>query len=167
MHSLTEAEIRGSFINASKREVRDAILPDLSSIDWDTLDLLGWRDSKKDNTGYAVTVLDDTPVGVRFTTAPKTGLRRKALCMWCQDVVVEDDVTMYVARRGGAAGRKGDTIGTLICTEFGCSANVRRKPTLTEVGSSDEQDRINLINTRINGLRERSTSFVRQVLATR
>lgn len=167
MHSFTEAEIRASFINASKREVRDAILPDLSTIDWDALDLLGWRDTKKENTGYAVTVLDDSLVGVRFTSAPRTGPRRKALCAWCQDVVVEDDVTMYVARRGGAAGRKGDTIGTLICTDFGCSANVRRTPTLTEVGSSDEQDRINLINKRITRLRERSTNFVRQVLATR
>ncbi len=166
MYALTDAAIRSSFINASKREVRDAILPNLATIDWDARDLLGWRDSKKDNTGYVVTVLDDTPVGVRFTTAPRTGPRRKSLCAWCQDVVVEDDVTMYVARRGGAPGRKGDTIGTLICSEFGCNEHVRRTPTLTEVGSSDEQDRINLIHKRIDGLRERSTSFVRQVLAT-
>lgn len=166
MQSLTDAAIRGAFINTTKRETRDAILPDLDTIEWDQIDLLGWRDRKKDNTGYAVVELDGTPVGVRFTTARLPGARRKALCSWCQDVIVSDDVTMYVARRGGAAGRKGDTIGTLICSDFGCSRNVRRKPTLTEVGSADEQDRRSLIAQRIDGLRERSAGFVRQVLAT-
>ena len=129
MHPLTDAAIRSSFVNASRREVREAILPALSGIDWDATDLLGWRDRKKDATAY--------------------------------------DVTMYVARRAGAPGRRGNTIGTLICGEFGCSANVRRRPTLTEVGSSDENDRIALIARRIGALREHSTEFVRQVASTR
>lgn len=167
MHAITEAAIRGSFVNTSKRESREAILPDLETVDWDALTLLGWRDRKKDNTGYAVVEVDDEPVGVRFTTARLPGARRKALCTWCQDVIVADDVTLYVARRAGAAGRKGDTIGTLICTSFGCNANVRRRPTRTEVGSNDETDRVAFVQRRIDGLRERSESFIRQVLTTR
>lgn len=167
MLSLTDAAIRGSFINASRREVREATLPDLTTIPWDDTEFLGWRDRKKDHTGYVVIEIDGAPVSVRLTTAPRKGPRRRALCAWCQDVVVEDDVTMYVARRGGAAGRKGDTIGTLICSDFGCNANVRRKPTLTEVGSGADEDRIALIERRIDGLRQRSDDFVRRVLATR
>lgn len=165
MQSLTDADIRASFSNASRREVREAILPDLAEIDWDNIDFLGWRDRKKDNTAYVVLELDGTPVGVRFTAAPRTGPRRRTLCAWCQDVIVADDVTMYVARRAGAAGRRGNTIGTLICTEFGCNGNVRRRPTVSEVGSTDETDRIRLIDKRIAVLRERSTDFIRQVLA--
>lgn len=167
MLPLTDAAIRSSFVNATKREIRDAVLPDLGTLDWDRLDLLGWRDTMKDNTGYVVVDIDGTAVGVRFTTAPRTGPRRRTLCSWCQDVIVADDVTLYVARRGGAPGRRGDTIGTLICSDFGCNGNVRRRPTLTEVGSADEQDRLNLIDRRIDGLRQRSTDFVRQILATR
>lgn len=167
MLPLTDAAIRGSFINASRREAREATPPDLTTISWDDTDFLGWKDRKKDNTGYVVVEIDGEPVGVRFTTAPRKGPKRRALCAWCQDVVVEEDVAMYVARRAGAPGRKGDSIGTLICSDFGCNANVRRKPTLTEVGSGAEEDRIALIQRRIDGLRSRSDEFVRRVLATR
>lgn len=167
MQPLTDAAIRSSFVNASRREIHAAILPDLTEIDWTATDLLGWRDRKKDNTAYVVLELHDAPVGVRLTTAPRSGPRRRTLCAWCRDVVVAEDVTMYVARRAGSAGRRGNTIGTLICTEFGCNANVRRRPTLSEVGSSDERDRIMLIDRRIQVLRERSSDFVSQVAATR
>jgi hypothetical protein len=166
MQSLNDAAIRAAFVNASRREVRDAILPNLAEIDWDKTDFIGWRDRKKDNTAYVVLEIERTPVGVRFTTTPPKGPRRRTLCAWCQDVVVADDVTMYVARRGGQAGRRGDTIGTLICSEFGCNRNVRRQPTLSEVGSNDEADRIRLIDRRIVVLRNRSSDFVRQVLST-
>lgn len=167
MQPLTDPAIRSSFINASRREVREAVLPDLAEIDWHTTDLLGWRDRKRDTTAYVVLELDGIPVGVRLTTAPPSGARRRTLCSWCRDVIVAEDVTMYVARRAGASGRRGNTIGTMICREFGCSANVRRRPTLTEVGSDDENDRIRLVDRRIQALREHSSDFVRHVAATR
>lgn len=167
MQSLTDAAIRGSFVNASRREVREALLPDLAEINWEQTDFLGWRDRKQDNTAYVVVEIGTSLVGVRFTRTSRTGPRRRTLCAWCQDVVVADDVTMYVARRAGAPGRRGDTIGTLICTEFGCNSNVRRRPTLSEVGSSDENDRIRLVDRRIRALREHATDFVGQVAATR
>lgn len=166
MQPLTEAALRSSFVNASRREVREAILPDLTEIDWEKTDFVGWRDRKKDNTAYVVLEIDASPVGVRFTRTPPSGPRRRTLCAWCQDVVVANDVTMYVARRAGAPGRRGDTIGTLICTEFGCNGNVRRRPTLSEVGSADEDDRIRLIERRISKLRDHATDFIRQVAAT-
>ncbi|RNI24875.1 FBP domain-containing protein [Flexivirga caeni] len=167
MQPLNDPAIRSSFINASRREVREATAPDLAEIDWTATDLIGWRDRKKDNTAYVVLELDGAPTGVRLTAAPKAGPRRRTLCAWCRDVVVATDVTMYVARRAGAPGRAGNTIGTLICTDFGCNGNVRRTPTLSEVGSRDEVDRMNLIDKRIRALRAHSSDFVRQVAATR
>lgn len=165
MNPLTEAEIRDSFVNASKREKREATLPKLDELRWERLDALGWQDAKRPQLAYIVVELDDGPVGVMLRTAPPSKLRRRMLCSWCQDTVTADDAMLYVASRAGAAGRKGNTIGTSICASFGCSANVRRTPTASEVGSDDPADRERWTQRRIEVLRERSRHFVGEVLA--
>jgi hypothetical protein len=137
----------------------------LSELDWDRLDYLGWRDRRAPLAAYAVVPVDGEPVGVLFRSADRSGLsRRRAVCAWCEDVVETADVTLYVARRAGAAGRRGNTIGTLICTDFGCSRNVRRRPTRAEAGTDSESVREELIARRVAGLRERSARFVAEVL---
>ncbi|KGN33939.1 hypothetical protein N802_09150 [Knoellia sinensis KCTC 19936] len=170
MKPLTDSDIRNSFVNASKREVAQASLPDLASIDWEQREYLGWRDSKRP-LGYVVVEVDGVPRGVILRAAPPStalaGRRRRAICAWCEDPLETEDVTMQVAKRGGAAGRKGDTIGTLICTDYVCSQNVRRKPTFSELGSKDPDDRELFIMRRIEGLTERSSAFVAQVAKTR
>ncbi|MFC8922176.1 FBP domain-containing protein [Cellulosimicrobium sp. NPDC057127] len=165
MNPLTEKQIRASFVNASRREAAQATLPDLDALDWERLDYLGWRDRKAPLSAYAVVPLDGEPVGVllRSTDAKSGGRRRRALCAWCEDVVVTDDVSLYVARRAGASGRRGNTVGTLICTDFRCSANVRRTPTRTELGDDDSM-RDTIVELRVDGLRERSSRFVAEVL---
>lgn len=163
MNPMTDPQIRRAFVNASRREVKQAVLPDLAALDWDTLDYLGWRDPKRPLSGYVVLELDGNPTGVLLRAAAPSS-RRPAVCAWCQDVVETDDVSLYAARRSGAAGRRGNTIGTLICTAFDCSRNVRRTPTLSEVFSTDEADKAQFVQRRISGLRERSERFVRQVL---
>jgi hypothetical protein len=75
--------------------------------------------------------------------------------------------SLFVARRGGASGRDGNSLGTLICEDFSCSANVRRRPTEAEAGSAADEVRDALVAERIAGLRERSTRFVQQIAATR
>ena len=66
------------------------------------------------------------------------------------------------------SGKAGDTIGTLICTDFGCSRNVRRPPTRSEVGGNDaEAMRGVIVERRIGELRERSARFVDEVRSTR
>ncbi len=168
MNPLTEKQIRASFLNASKREAAQATLPDLATLDWERLDYLGWRDRKAPLSAYVVLELDGGPAGVllRAADAKAGGKRTKGVCAWCEDVVVTDDVSLYVARRGGASGRNGNTIGTLICTEFGCSGNVRRKPTFTEAGN-DPAVRDLIIDRRMAGLRERAARFVAEVGSTR
>ncbi|GGM11066.1 FBP domain-containing protein [Promicromonospora citrea] len=168
MNPLTEKQIRASFVNASKREAAQATLPDLSEIDWEQLDYLGWHDRKAPLSSYVVLELDGTPTGVLLRSSDaKTGrARSKGVCAWCEDVVVTDEVSLYVARRAGAKGRNGNTIGTLICTEFVCSRNVRRTPTFTEAGNDPEMREL-ITDRRIAGLRERAARFVAEVGSTR
>ena len=69
MQPLTESFIRSSFINASRKEVKDATLPDhlgaLAEADWGGLDFLGWRDPKFARRAYVVLPrLEGDPVGI-------------------------------------------------------------------------------------------------------
>jgi len=166
MHPLTEKQIRASFVNASRREAAQAALPDLAALDWDRLDYVGWVDRKAPLLAYAVVPGDDgDPTGVLLrATDPALRTRRRGVCAWCEDVVHTEDVSLYVARRAGASGRRGNTVGTLLCTDFACSRNVRRRPTLAETGSDDPDLRAAVIERRIAGLRERSARFVAEVL---
>ena len=164
MEPLSEKQIRSSFVNASRREAADATLPRLDELDWDRLDYLGWRDRRAPLAAYAIVPVDGEPVGLLLRSSDRGDKRRRAVCAWCEDVVETADVTLYVARRSGAAGRRGDTVGTLICTEFTCSRNVRRKPTRIEAGSDLESVREELVARRVAGLRERSARFAAEVL---
>lgn len=168
MISLTEQQIRASFVNASRREAAQAALPDLAALAWNELDYLGWRDRKAPLSAYVVLELDGEPTGVllRASSRPDHLLRRKALCAWCQDLS-SVNATLYVARRAGASGRAGNTLGTLLCEDFSCSHNVRRPPTSTEAGTGVEEVRELIVQERISGLRERAARFVEEVLSTR
>jgi len=167
MLPLTEKQLRTSFVNASRREANDATLPDLSSLAWDRLEYLGWRDRRAPLSAYVVLELAGAPTGVLLRASDASRARRRAVCAWCEDVVVTDDVTLYVARRGGASGKRGNTIGTLICTDFTCSRNVRRPPTRSEAGDDAEAMREQIVARRVAGLRERSVRFVEEVASTR
>ncbi|RHA40757.1 FBP domain-containing protein [Cellulomonas rhizosphaerae] len=161
MNPLTEKQIRASFVNCSRREAAEVTLPtDLATLRWDRLDYLGWIDRKAPLRAYVVLEVDGELVGVTLRSPEGAATRKRAVCAWCEDVYATEDVSMYVARRAGAAGRKGDTIGTLICTNFDCSANVRRKPTIIEAG----QDPAGVIARRTAGLQDRSLKFAREVL---
>ena len=167
MNPLTEEQIRASFVNATRREATQATVPDLAEPAWDRLDYLGWQDRRAPLSAYVVLELDGAPTGVllRASAAPASGRRRKALCAWCRDLA-SVGAMLYVARRGGASGRAGNTIGTLVCEDFSCSRNTRRPPTSAESGTGIEAIADQVVAERIAGLRERSTQFVRDVLAT-
>jgi hypothetical protein len=158
MHALDEARIRASFVNASRRERGDALLPDLADISWYRLYYLGWRDPKQPLLGYVVADLDDGPVGVLLRQAERTP-RARAQCSWCEDVRLPNDVVFFAAKRAGAAGRRGDTLGTLVCATFECSANVRRTPPLAYEGFDREAE----IVRRIASLQQRVSDFAERV----
>lgn len=159
MQPLTEQDIRTSFINASRKEVSDLALPlDFDDIDWDRLDYFGWRDRRSPRRAYFVVPLECEPVSVLLQQA-QTAPRSRAQCSWCQDVNLTNEVIFYGAKRAGQAGKNGNTVGTLICSNFGCSANVRMRPPLAYIGFDVEAAR----EKRILGLRERVQAFAHTV----
>ncbi len=128
MHALSASDLRASFINASRKERSDASIPDLDSLDFDALDYLGWRDTKYDGRAYAVIPASDgEPVGILLRQADATP-RVRTQCSWCRDVRLPHDVVFYAAKLAGPAGKRGSTVGTLVCRDFQCSENVRRDP---------------------------------------
>jgi hypothetical protein len=157
---LTDNEIRASFVNASRREAKQANLPaDLDlGLRWETLDYLGWVDRSNPQRAYAVVPVDDEPVGLLLRASERT---RKAstMCAWCEDVFATSDVTLFVARRAGAAGREGNSLGTLVHADFSCSTHVRRLPNGMEGGL----DPLALVERRIEELRARSSAFARRL----
>ena len=73
-----------------------------------------------------------------------------------------DEAVLYTVRRGGAAGRKGDTIGALICANFGCSRNARQLPPAYHKGTDLDA----LREQRVAELRRKVHGFVDEVLST-
>lgn len=159
MRPIDERAIRASFRNASRKEVSSLNLPpDFDEIDFEKIDFLGWFDPKMPRRAYVVAEIDDDTVGILLQrTEQRTAMR--AQCSWCDDVTLRNDVQFFSARKAGAAGRNGDTIGTLICANFGCSANVRKLPPLAYEGYDRELAR----DLRMLRLREHVTSFVREL----
>jgi len=159
MRPIDERAIRASFRNASRKEVSSLNLPlDFDEIDFEKIDFLGWFDPKMPRRAYVVAEIDDHNVGILLQrTEQRTAMR--AQCSWCDDITLRNDVQFFSARKAGAAGRNGDTIGTLICANFGCSANVRKLPPLAYEGYDRELAR----DLRMLRLREHVTSFVREL----
>lgn len=159
MRPIDEREIRASFINASRKEASSLSLPTgFAEIDFFTRDFLGWSDQKFARRAYVVTEVDGALTGVLLQRAEQR-VQARAQCSWCEDVTLRNDVQFFSARKAGAAGRNGDTIGTLVCAEFGCSQTVRRLPPLAYEGFDREAAR----DQRIERLGENVRAFLRAV----
>ncbi|WP_345799990.1 FBP domain-containing protein [Microbacterium sp. AZCO] len=159
MRPVTDAQIRASFLNASRSERKNLTLPaDFDERAWDRLDFLGWRDPKLPQIGYLVVELDGELVGLLLRQT-ETRTRARAQCSWCSDIHLPNEVVFYMTKRAGDAGRRGDTVGTLICENFECSQNVRKLPPSAYLGFDREAAR----DRRIEQLREHVAGFVREV----
>ena len=134
MLPLDDRRIRASFINATQRERASVTLP----------------------AGFAE--LDGDLVGVILREA-EGRIRTRPQCSWCEDVTLPNDVVFYTAKRAGASGRNGNTVGTLACANFECSRNVRRLPPVAYIGFDVEAARVR----RIEALREHVEGFVQAV----
>jgi hypothetical protein len=130
----------------------------LTTTAWDGLDYLGWRDRKIPGIGYVVAEVDQQPLGI-IVRQSEGHLRARPQCSWCEDVQLPNDVVFFNARRTGKAGRNGNTIGTLICSNFECSANVRKRPPLAYIGFDVDAER----TRRIAALRQHVAGFLLDV----
>ncbi|NUU21996.1 MAG: FBP domain-containing protein [Streptomycetaceae bacterium] len=163
MRPTRAEEIRKSFVNCSKGEAKKLTLPaDLDSTDWAGTDFLGWVDPRAVHNAYLVLPRDEGVIGVvlRANTPPK-GALKSSTCAFCLTIHSRQDVALFAAPKAGAAGRKGDTVGTYVCADLACSAYVRRKrrPSKPQPAETiDDDERITRMLTNIN-------QFVEKVLA--
>jgi hypothetical protein len=129
MRSLTEQDIRNSFINCSKGEAKRLAIPrDLDERPWDDLDFLGWRDPGAPDRSYLVTERADALVGVtlRFPSSQR-GFLHRSMCSLCLTTHPGNGVSLMTARKAGAAGREGNSVGVYMCADLACSLYVRGK----------------------------------------
>ncbi|MGW0971292.1 FBP domain-containing protein [Streptomyces sp. NPDC002516] len=131
MRPLTEQDIRTSFVNCSRGEAKRLATPrDLDDRPWGDLDFLGWRDPGAPDRSYLVSEQDGGLMGVALRLPPsRRGLRHRSMCSLCLTTHPGDGVSLMTARKAGAAGREGNSVGVYICADLDCSLYVRgRKP---------------------------------------
>ena len=162
MQPLSAEEIRRSFVNSSKSLVKAMTLPPrFAELPWDSLDYLGWRDPKAPNRGYLVVRRNEGVTGIALNTQATGKPRRGAgLCDLCNTAHHVTDVALFAARRAGAAGREGNTVGMYICADLACSLYLRglRELDVPQGETAPPEVRAERLNSRLEG-------FVNRVLA--
>ena len=161
MKPLTESDIRGAFVNATKGEVSRMPLPGLHEVIWDSREYLGWRDAQAPQRGFLVHWDGDTAVGI-FLRASETTLRSgiTAMCSLCRTPQPSHQVSMFSAPRAGEAGRNGNTIGTYICDDLACSMIIRITPAAQPLHPDPEE----IVSERAEGLLARVQAFTADIM---
>ncbi|WP_129305242.1 FBP domain-containing protein [Streptomyces sp. L2] len=127
MKPLTEQDLRASFVNCSKGEAKRLAVPrDLAERPWDDLDFLGWRDPGAPDRSYLVAERDGRTVGIAMRyPASQRGFLHRSMCSLCLTTHPGGGVSLMTARKAGAAGREGNSVGVYMCTDLACSLYVR------------------------------------------
>jgi hypothetical protein len=127
MRKLTEHDIRTSFVNCSKGEAKRLSVPrDLDELPWDDLDFRGWRDPGAPDRSCLVTEREGRLVGVALRSpSSQRGFLHRSLCSLCLTTHPGGGVSLMTARKAGAAGREGNSVGMYMCTDLACSLYVR------------------------------------------
>ncbi len=157
MKPLTEREIRESFVNAAPGEIDKLTLPGLHEVLWNEREFLGWRDAQSPLRGYLVHWADDRAVGI-VVRASESGLRPgiPAMCALCHTQQPSPQVRMFTALRAGEPGRNGNSLGTYMCDDLGCSMLIRVA----------RFDGAAPLEARSEGLLRRVSSFTADVMKT-
>ena len=121
MDALTYPEIIAAF--EDKRDI--FIPPDLTAVDWQKLDYLGWI-HPSGHLGYVVLQSPNTGslCGVRMNRSQREPKRRRMeMCCWCHHVHKTNGTAMFTVMVKGSEGRH--TLGNVICKNLDCSLRVR------------------------------------------
>lgn len=161
MQPLTEDVIRAAIVNATPDEIDQIEMPvNLFVADWPELDFFAWRDPVMARRGYVVVERDGEPVGIMMTATDPNRIRA-GLCNMCRTMQPGNQVSLFTARKAGDAGRRGDSVGTYMCTDLSCHDTVRLAPPLAP---SEVRDVLH-IDHRAHRTLQRVRGFVDQVLA--
>jgi len=161
MKAMTEADIRGSLVNAASGEAQRMPLPGLHEVVWADREYLGWRDPGSPQRGYLVYWSGERPIGIALRASEVRLRPGSAICSLCNTPQPAGQVTMFSAIRAGDAGRAGNSVGTYICADLACSLLIRIAPTPTYDGMPAASD---MIAARSAGLAARVRSFGGRVL---
>ncbi|WP_406836135.1 FBP domain-containing protein [Streptomyces sp. AHU1] len=131
MRALTEQAIRDSFVNCSRGEAKRLATPrGLDELPWDDLDFLGWRDPGAPDRSCLVSERDGGLVGVTLRLpSSRRGFLHRSMCSLCLTTHPGGGVSLMTARKAGAAGREGNSVGVYVCADLACSLYVRGKKT--------------------------------------
>lgn len=140
MRPLTEQDIRASFVNCSKGDAKRLTVPrDLAERPWDDLDFLGWRDPGAPDRSYLVLERDRGLAGIALRCPTvRRGFQHRSMCSVCLTTHRGGGVSLMTARKAGAAGREGNSVGVYMCADLACSLYVRGKK-VPESGSRFEE----------------------------
>lgn len=162
MRPLTESDVRASFINVTEDERRDIEMPhDFLFVDWDFRDFFAWRDPASGKRGCVVIEQGGMLVGIVLRAAG-SGRVRTGMCNICRTAQPGNQVSLFSARKAGAAGERGDSIGTYICDDLSCHENVR----LAHPLAPNEIRTAGQVDMWLDGTRRRMESFVARTQET-
>lgn len=127
MDRLAKDSVERALINVTKSErAAVSLAAGFADTDWTNLDFYGWRDPKFPQRGYLVRQHHSSTIAVAVsTTGGGLAPGRKAMCVICRAVDNSSAIALFTARKTGAAGRAGNTVGTYICAGLDCSAQLR------------------------------------------
>ncbi len=126
---LTESDIRSSFVNATPDRTRPAPDPGAARDALERTRVPRLARPAGRRRGYMVSWMDGEPVGIVVRAAGgslRPGIA--AMCSFCHSPQPATQVRLFSAARGGEAGRNGNTIGSYICEDLGCSMLIRTAP---------------------------------------
>ena len=163
MEPLTRSAIQHALVNVTKSErAAVTVSADFEATDWTVLDFFGWRDPKFPQRSYLVRQHDRALLAVAVTTTGGVLPGRKAMCGICRAVDNSTAVPLFAARRTGAAGRRGNTVGTYVCAGLDCSAQLRRPRTRVGRTRLDGDEDVQIVAAE---MLERLDSFLDTVCA--
>lgn len=107
---------------------------------WPELDFLGWRDPGAPDRGHIVAERGGELVGVvlRVPPAVRRSLTKTTVCSICLTGHSGSGVSLLTARKVGAAGRHGNSVGAYMCDDLACPLYIRGKKTATRMGRYEE-----------------------------
>ena len=150
--------LRASFVNCSKGQAAKIDLPEVAEVPWGDLDFLAWRSPRTPQRACLVAPTADGPVGVVLRVAQArgtAGAMRSSMCEYCHTVHSSGGVTLLTATKAGLAGRRGDSVGSYICSDLDCSLYIRgrKRPSRVQPQSTMTLDeRIERLRLRLAGL---------------
>ena len=158
MRILSESQIRASIVNAGRADVERMPLPGLHEVVWDDREYLGWLDPSLASRGYLVFWRGETPVGLVLRSAEVRAQVGSAICSLCHTQQPAGQVTLFSAAKAGQEGLVGNSVGTYICADLGCSHLIRMAPPESVSGRTTSElvaDRAARLSARLNAFATR------------